>query len=123
LVVSIDFPVLSEISEHPECFYASNVIGLSMYPHAYTGDTFIIQTKDHPDFNIEIGDILIYTNGEHVVGHRVIGITSNYFVVKGDANPVCEIVYPNQIIGKVFKTISRYNPIGQFVFQRWLDKT
>ena len=118
---SVDIGLLYEISQNPEYFYASETVGLSMYPNVYTGDMFIIQSNEHPGFNLAHGDIIVYykenSEGEgYFVGHRIIGIYNDYYLVKGDANSISERVYPEQIVGEVIKTIDRYNPIGQYMF-------
>lgn len=116
ICVSIDFGALQEVSQHPEYFYASKTIGFSMYPQVYTGDMFIIQTVDSPGFEVTIGDIIVFDSGHSNVGHRVLEIHQGHYVTKGDNNDGHEIVYPSQLIGRVYKTIYRTNPIGQFAF-------
>lgn len=116
IFTSVDVGVLYEISQHPEYFYASETIGFSMYPQVYTGDMFIIQTVEHPDFEVDIGDIIVFESGDSAVGHRVLEIRQNYYITKGDNNRGSEVVYPSQLIGCVYKIIYRTNPIGQFVF-------
>jgi len=121
LCFTVDIGVLYEVSQHPEYFYVSEVIGLSMYPQVYTGDMFIVQTVDHPGFMVDIGDILIFGNGNNAIGHRVLEIHPDYYVTRGDNNGAGEMVYPSQVIGKVVKTIDRYNPIGQYMFNLVAD--
>jgi len=118
ILLSVDFAVLNEITQHPEYFYASETVGLSMYPQLYTGDMIIIQTIDHPEFSILVGDIIVYQKEEHNVGHRVLQINEDYYVTKGDNNIGYETVYPSQVLGRVYKIVDRYNPIGQFVFDK-----
>jgi len=118
LLTSFDLGLLYEISQEPEYFYASKTEGLSMYPQVYTGDMFIIMEVSHPNFVVEYGDILVYTNGEYTIGHRVAGIYDTYYVTRGDNNQGLEQVYESQIVGKVVKTINRYNPIGQWITAR-----
>lgn len=89
-----------------------------MYPEVYTGDLFIIMKQNYPSFTINLGDILVYTTGEYNIGHRVVGIYDNFYLTKGDNNQNYEHVYNSQIIGKVVKTINRYNPIGQWITAR-----
>lgn len=118
LCVSVDFGVLHEVSQHPEYFYASKTVGFSMYPQVYTGDMFIIQTIDSPGFEVNVGDIIVFDSGHSNVGHRVLEIHQNYYVTKGDNNNGHEIVQSSQLIGRVYKTIYRTNPIGQFAFSK-----
>lgn len=116
IFTSVDIGVLYEVSQHPEYFYASETIGFSMYPQVYTGDMFIIQTVEHPDFEVNVGDIIVFDSEYNNVGHRVLEIHQNYYITKGDNNRGSEVVYPSQLIGCVYKTIYRTNPIGQYVF-------
>lgn len=121
LLFSVDIGSLHEVTQHPEYFYASETVGLSMYPQVYTGDIFIIQTRDHPDFDIKLGDIIVFDSGHSYVGHRVLEIHDGYYITKGDNNHVGERVYDSQIVGRVYKTVYRTNPIGQFVFTQVLQ--
>lgn len=117
LCFTVDIGVLHEVSQHPEYFYASETVGLSMYPQVYTGDMFIVQTVDHPEFNIKIGDIIVFDSGHNsAIGHRVLEVHTGYYVTRGDNNDRGERVYPSQVIGRVHKTIYRTNPIGQYMF-------
>lgn len=115
---TVDIGSLYEVAQNPDYFYASEAIGLSMYPQVYTGDMLVIQTADCPGFNIAIGDILIFNSGQHTVGHRVLEIHPSYYITKGDNNRGYETVYPSQVVGRVYKTIYRTNPIGQYVFSK-----
>lgn len=116
IFTSVDIGVLYEVSQHPEYFYASETVGFSMYPQVYTGDMFIVQTVEHPDFEVNTGDIIVFDSGDNIVGHRVLEIHQEYYVTKGDNNRGSEVVYNSQLIGCVYKTIYRTNPIGQFAF-------
>ena len=48
------------------------------------------------------GDILVYTTKDHIISHRIINITDNGFVTKGDTNNTVdgELVNPKQVLGK-----------------------
>ena len=52
---------------------------------------------------VSIGDILIYKNGNESIVHRVINITENGFILKGDNNLAADvgIVRPENVYGKV----------------------
>ena len=121
IFTSVDMEALYEVSQHPEYFYASKTIGFSMYPQVYTGDMFIVQTVEHPGFEVDIGDIIVFESGDSAVGHRVLEIHQEYYITKGDNNRGSEIVYHSQLIGCVYKTIYRTNPIGQYVFSQVVD--
>ena len=118
LLSSLDLGLLYELSQESEYFYASKTEGLSMYPQIYTGDMFIVMKVTHPDFDVDCGDILVYTNGEYNIGHRVAVVYDGYYLTKGDNNQGFEQVYETQVLGKVVKIINRYNPIGQWVTAR-----
>lgn len=121
VLFSVDIPLLQKINSNPEQFYVSETVGISMYPRVYTGDIFVIQKSNSPDFNISVGDIIVFYENEQYIGHRVIDLTANYVITKGDFNQGSETVYYNQIVGKVIKTISRYNVIGQKVTS-WISE-
>lgn len=59
------------------------------------------------------GDIISYQSNSDVVSHRIVELTENYFVTKGDSNQNNdnEPVYKYQIIGKV---IGHMKYIGSF---------
>lgn len=52
---------------------------------------------------VDIGDILIYKNGNHSVVHRVSNITDDGFILKGDNNERADggIIKEDMIVGKV----------------------
>ncbi len=65
------------------------VDGFSMLPTLEGGDLVVIQGV--PVSDVHVGDIVVYNNlcstgGESVV-HRVVNITSNGLITKGDNNP------------------------------------
>ncbi|MBS3748179.1 MAG: signal peptidase I [Candidatus Thermoplasmatota archaeon] len=121
VLFSVDIPLVHQISQHPEQYYVSETVGISMYPQVYTGDIFVIQKSDSPNFSILIGDIIVFYDNEQYIGHRIIDITDDYVVTKGDFNNGYERVQYNQIVGKVIKTINRYNLIGQKVTS-WISE-
>lgn len=70
------------------------VDGTSMLPTLEGGDLVVIQGV--PVSDVHVGDIVVYnnlcsTNGESVV-HRVVNITGNGLVTKGDNNPRNDLV-------------------------------
>lgn len=48
------------------------------------------------------GDILVYTTKDHIISHRIINITDNGFVTKGDTNNTVDnyLITNNQILGR-----------------------
>jgi signal peptidase len=59
------------------------VVSGSMEPMIKTGSLLLVDKKDK---NIEIGDVIAYKNHDMEVSHRVVEITSNGYVTKGDNN-------------------------------------
>lgn len=116
ILFSIDLGSLYEVAQHPDDFYASEAIGLSMYPQIYTGDLLVIQEATCPGFEVTIGDILIFNYNQHTVGHRVTGIHPDYYITRGDNNRGVERVYSSQVVGRVHKIVYRNNPIEQHAF-------
>lgn len=76
----------------------------SMYPTIEIGDVVIVRiTKD-----VEQNDIIVYTDGESIITHRLIEKNDNELIAKGDANnsedkPINE----NMVLGKVIKIIPK----------------
>ena len=76
----------------------------SMYPTIEIGDVVIERiTKD-----VEQNDIIVYTDGESIITHRLIEKNDNGLIAKGDANnsedkPINE----NMVLGKVIKIIPK----------------
>ena len=95
-------------------------VGISMYPTIRNGDYIVVDTTPE---DIRVGDIIVYVapNGEFV-GHRVIGVTGDGYIVKGDNNPVPDpwIVHDNQIIGEVENVIT--NPVLKKVSEYWFER-
>ena len=74
----------------------------SMYPTIEIGDVVIVKlTKE-----VEKNDIIVYTEEESIITHRLIEKNDNELIAKGDANnsedkPIQE----NMVLGKVIKII------------------
>jgi len=115
--ITFDIPLYIQAEQEKSYIYASEAIGVSMEPAINTGDLLIIEKKESPDFNVKIGDILIFEYEGKLVGHRLINIRDNVYCTKGDNNNGFEEIKEEQIIGKVIGIISRYNPIGQIVWR------
>jgi len=115
--ITFDIPLYIQAEQEKSYIYASKAIGVSMEPTINTGDLLIIEKKESPNFNVKIGDILIFEYNGKLVGHRLINIRNNIYYTKGDNSRGVEEVREEQIIGKVVGIISRYNPIGQFVWR------
>lgn len=76
----------------------------SMYPTIEIGDVVIVKiTKE-----IEQNDIIVYTDGESIITHRLIEKNDSELIAKGDANnsedrPIQE----DMVLGKVIKIIPK----------------
>lgn len=114
IILSINIPALQTINENPEYFYASESIGISMYPTLKNGDVLIIQKNTDPSFNVKVGDIIVFTYNDMYVGHRVIDVENNYVVTKGDANTFSEHITYDRIVGKIFYNTN--NPFETYIY-------
>lgn len=76
------------------------VISGSMEPVLKVGGILYYEKIDVNEF--DEGDILVYTTKDHVISHRIVNITDNGFITKGDVNNSVdgELVNENQILGK-----------------------
>lgn len=76
------------------------VMSGSMEPAIKTGSLILINTTDN---DINEGDIIAFHSGKAEVAHRVVEITSEGYVTKGDANETRDfsIVSENMVIGKI----------------------
>lgn len=88
----------------------TNIFGYSMFeiasgsmePVLKVGDLIIVYTSD--DF--KTNDIITYKEKDDFITHRVIDITDNYVITKGDANNSVDYkVQKDRVIGKVVFTI------------------
>lgn len=76
----------------------------SMYPTIGIGDVVIVEvTKE-----VEQNDIIVYTDGESIITHRLIEKNDDELIAKGDANnsedkPITE----NMVLGKVIKIVPK----------------
>jgi len=90
----------------------------SMEPAIPVGSVVVIKPAD-PE-TLKVGDIICFkTEAEYpkTVTHRIIGITSQGFITKGDANedPDQWIVKKENVIGKVIAVIPLLGYLGYFV--------
>lgn len=76
----------------------------SMYPTIEIGDVVIVKiTKE-----VEQNDIIVYTDGQSIITHRLIEKNNDELIAKGDANnsedkPINE----NMVLGKVIKIVPK----------------
>ena len=58
------------------------VLSGSMEPELSTGDLIFIVEKE----NYEVGDVIVYQDGKIIVTHRIISISEEEVITRGDAN-------------------------------------
>lgn len=76
------------------------VISGSMEPTLKVGSILYYHKNDIESFHQN--DILVYTTKKHIVSHRIVDISKDWFITKGDANQSVDSskVYHKQILGK-----------------------
>lgn len=76
------------------------VISGSMEPTLKVGGILYYEKIDINE--LDEGDILVYQTKEHIISHRLVEITGDGFITKGDVNNSVdgELVNNNQILGK-----------------------
>ncbi|HWQ16619.1 MAG TPA: signal peptidase I [Sulfolobales archaeon] len=84
------------------------VISGSMEPTISMGDIALVVKIRNPS-EVRVGDIIAFWNENQIVIHRVVGITENGFITKGDALPSPDpfIVEKNTVIGKAIGSIPK----------------
>ena len=69
-----------------------------MVPYLKINDVIIIKNND----DYKINDIITYQNDNEYVTHRIISITENEIITKGDANNIeDDPITKDQIVGKL----------------------
>ena len=88
------------------------VVSNSMTPYLEINDLIIVkQTNDY-----EIGDVIVYDDGNTLVVHRIVEIDDYVFIAKGDANDTNDRAYSvNLIKGEVVKIIPRMGVVQEVV--------
>ena len=96
---------------------ASVVLSGSMETELSVGDLIIILKRD----DYEVGDVVVYQDGRTAVTHRIISITEESIITRGDANntddnPISaeqikgEVVFAIPLVGYVINIIK--SPLG-----------
>lgn len=64
-----------------------------------------------------VGDIIMFRSGGSSVTHRIVAVTEEGYVTKGDANnaPDGEIVTPEAVVGRVILVIPRFGLVVGFL--------
>lgn len=81
------------------------VVSGSMDPEFKVNDLIV----NHKEESYKIGDVITFQKGKNLVTHRIVNITEEGFVTRGDANNSDDkkAVSENEIIGKVVATIPK----------------
>jgi len=76
------------------------IISNSMHPTLKVGGILYYHKIDIEELKID--DVLVYQSGDHIISHRIVDITDEGFITKGDANNTDDynVVKEAQIIGK-----------------------
>ena len=76
------------------------VISGSMEPKLKVGSILYYHKEDINNF--EKGDILVYTTKSYIISHRIVEISEDGFITKGDANKTIDSneVFKEQVLGK-----------------------
>lgn len=67
------------------------VVSGSMEPAIMTGSLCFIDYSDNSDKDVAVGDIVAYKAGNITVTHRIIDVTSDGYITKGDNNDTADI--------------------------------
>ena len=90
--------------------------GISMYPAIEPGSIVIIDTNPE---RIQIGDVIVYSYGNELIGHRVIAITQDGFITKGDNNPYPDNLVPRDaVVGKIVWEVEHPTPLDLWILER-----
>lgn len=95
-------------------FKPAIVVSGSMEPTIQTGSLLLVDKKDK---DIEVGDIIAYKNHEMEVSHRVVDVTSNGYVTKGDNNDNVDFyqVRESDLIGTVMFSVPKLGYVLDWV--------
>lgn len=76
------------------------VISGSMEPTLKVGGILYYHDKDYNEFKKD--DVIVYQLENHIISHRVYGVTDNGIIAKGDANNTYDnlLINDNQILGE-----------------------
>lgn len=116
LVCNVYFIAAKAVTgEHATLFgwSAAVVISGSMSPTIEVDDMVII----HRQASYECGDIIMYKDGKSFVTHRVVEVTENGYITKGDANNTTDQpISADRAVGKtvlVIPKVGRFSAVAQ----------
>lgn len=90
------------------------VISGSMEPNIKIGSVSFVNTR-YPYKKIQVGDVIAFKRDTIFATHRVVEITEEGFITKGDANNIADgkIVSQNEYVGKNILSIQKLGYIIQ----------
>jgi len=91
---------------------ASVVLSGSMEPVLSVDDLVIVKEQD----DYKVGDVVVYQDGRSLVIHRIIDVTKEGYITKGDANNTAdEPIKKDAVKGRMTKHISGAGRIVRFI--------
>ena len=88
------------------------VVSNSMHPYLEVNDLIIVKKTD----DYEVGDVVVYDDGNVLIVHRIVEIDDYIFVAKGDANNSNDRAYSvNLIKGEVVEIIPNLGVVQEFM--------
>jgi len=131
----------SDISENPDLYFATTGNGESMSPFIKDGDTIIVMLWTHPDFSVDVGDVVVYSAPTYptypyaeylreraLVAHRVVSKATvaghTRYMIRGDAVPQADpwSIYDECIVGKVVKVIPREDRMSVYMVSKMMER-
>ena len=101
LIITILAVLIYTLHIHPYI-----VMSGSMEPDIKTGSLCFISCDDK---DVDVGDVIAYKSGDMIVTHRIIDVTNDGYITKGDNNDTADLapVPQNAVMGKAVFSIPR----------------
>jgi len=112
-----------------------------MEPAIYENDLLVVQLYTHPDFSVDVGDVVVYSAPMYptypyaeylreraLVAHRVVSKATvagqTRYMIRGDAVPQADpwSIYDECIVGKVVKVIPRENRMSVYMVSKMMER-
>ena len=96
----------------PFGYGASVVLSGSMEPAIMTNELILVKAED----SYEVGDVVVYQNGNMLVAHRIVAMDEETVVTRGDANNTDDQpIALEQIKGRVFAHIPHVGTVVRMI--------
>ena len=96
----------------PFGYGASVVLSGSMEPAIMTNELILVKAED----SYEVGDVVVYQNGNMLVAHRIVAMDEETVVTRGDANNTDDQpIALEQIKGRVFAHIPHVGTVVRVI--------